>query len=98
MSFRYSCEYCGTDEAVLHPFHFEDVCVQCGEYVHKIHMCETCDSWPAFDGIDECVHCSADYYIEHPEELNDCTRLLQLEIAKVFAARLKPYLRSRQAA
>lgn len=98
MSFRYSCSYCGCDDAQLHPFHFEDVCAECNGYLDKIHMCETCETWPTFDGIDECIHCFADAVIADPGLLDGCARSLQVEIAKVLAARIRPMLSVRQAA
>lgn len=67
----------------------------CDEVVEIAVLCE-CGA-EAHTGCEECLACIVDGYILDPEGFVG-TAELEAEIAKALAARLRPFLRQRQAA
>jgi hypothetical protein len=98
-TYKYSCSYCGTDDAVLNLDHpYDDVCADCDGICEKTALCETCKTGPAYDGVDECLSCVASACVKDPTLIGEYTRPMQVAIADELARRLRPKLSVRQAA
>lgn len=96
--YQYECFQCKTDDATIDPYHFDDVCIECRSYVTKVYLCEDCGCGPSFDGTDSCAECWADHAVADPTDIDNYTKALQAEVARILARRLRPVLSVRQAA
>jgi hypothetical protein len=76
----------------------EVICACCDEVAARYYPCDICGERECHPGLDECLECCVDSVIADPRELDQCTPALQLEIARVMAERLRPFMRQRQAA
>lgn len=70
----------------------------CDEIVERVFWCETCGEREQHKGMDDCMECILDAAIADPRTIEQCTADLQAEIARGLAERLRPFLRTRQAA
>lgn len=68
----------------------------CDEVVELAVLCD-CGA-EAHSGCETCFSCLLDSVIEDPREIETCSTSLQAEIAKGLAERLRPWLRTKQAA
>lgn len=71
---------------------------KCSGELQRVSVCDVCRTREAACGSDQCLSCICDAVVEDPAELDGCARSLQIEVAKVLASRLQPFLRVRQAA
>jgi hypothetical protein len=95
-NFRFSCGYCHLPEAICDRDYDDPVCTECHGTLDRIPLCEC--GRDAEIGCESCAECLADLTIEHPQEFEAFSRAVQVEVAKVLAGRLKPWLRVPQAA
>jgi hypothetical protein len=95
-NYRYECSHCHLSHAVLAPYDIEDACSECSGILTRHLLCPCGND--AFDGVESCLQCEADYTVEHPSHLAECTRALQVAIGEEFARRLKSVMTRRQAA
>ena len=93
---RYECLYCKLPDAVCDLDYDEPTCTECRDPLSRIPLCE-CGRDAAM-GCTDCNECLADLVIADPNELGGLAREIQVEVAKVLAGRLKPWLRVPQAA
>lgn len=70
----------------------------CDQVVETVYMCETCGDREQHRGCSECFPCILESVIADPREIDQCSPELQKEIAKGLAERLRPWLRTKQAA
>lgn len=71
----------------------------CDEIVERgVWLCETCGEREQHKGCDICFECLLDESIADPRTIEQCAPQLQAEIAKGLAERLRPWLRTKQAA
>jgi hypothetical protein len=95
-NYRFSCGYCHLPEAICDRDYDDPVCTECNSSLDKILLCPCGND--AFDGISDCIPCLSEAVIKDPALLAECTRAAQVAVGVELANRLKPYLRTRQAA
>jgi hypothetical protein len=95
-NYRFECLYCHLPEAICDRDYDDPVCTECNSSLDKILLCE-CGRDAAM-GCTDCNECLADLVIADPKEFDGLAREIQVEVAKVLAGRLKPWLRVPQAA
>lgn len=100
MNKQYRCPQCKC-ECLEGDIKHEDYMVIskcCDEVCERVWFCENCQVAEQHCGDTSCLSCICDAVIADPRELEQCSAKLQGEIAKALAERLRPWLRSKQAA